>query len=112
MKFFRIRRKGKLYRQWVKWAGLPPEATSPEADEPEESPTQVPTLEAVSLEARKPVRVLTESDSAVATHPEITGDMLAEINRREQRPLLLPVSLGASLIILCVGLILLIVVSC
>ena len=112
LKYFKKRRKEKLYRQWVERAGLPPEAVPAGADKPEDVPLQVHSAEAVSPEAHEPLKVHVEPDSRVATHPEITGDMMAEINKRQLRLPLLHMLLGASALILFVGLILLIVYSC
>lgn len=67
------RRKGRLYQQWVKRAGLPREA--------------IP-------------------------HEEIAEDIIPKIDKEQLRRYALYILLGASLVILAVGLILLIVHSC
>jgi len=99
---YQRRRRKRLYQQWVEKAGLPPEAV----------PLEVQNSEAVRPEAHKPLSVRLVPAGPVATHPKVTGDMMAEINRRELRLPLLYVFLGASALILCVGLILLIIHSC
>ncbi|MFC2069111.1 hypothetical protein ACFLTP_08935 [Chloroflexota bacterium] len=112
MKYFGIKRKGKLYRQWVEHAGLPAEATPDKADKTEGIPIQIHKAEAVSSEGYEPPRVHSESDSGVVTHPDVTGDMMAEINRRQPHLPIPYILLGFSLVVLCVGLILLVVQSC
>ena len=111
LKYPQRRRKRKLYKQWVERAGLPPEAVPPETDKFEDIPFQANDYEAVSDEDRRPPRVYIEPD-AMATHPEVTGDMLAEIDRRQLRLPTLYRLLGAGLAIICIGLILYIVSSC
>ena len=96
----------------MKWAGLPSEAIPPEADKSEHIPHHVHGSEAASHEAYEPLRVQAEPDSGAATHPEVAGDMMAEIDKRQLRLPLLCVLLGVSIITLSVGLILLIVHSC
>ncbi len=110
--YFKRRRKAKLYRQWVERAGLPPEAVPTEAGKSEDTTLQVPSSEAASPEVDRPLRVHVEPGRRVAIHPEVSGDMMAEINERQLRLPLLYMLLGASALILCVGLILLIVYSC
>lgn len=109
MKYFEGRRKGKLYRQWVERAGLPPKAIPSEADKSKGVPAQIDKREAVSPEANSPVTVY--PGSAAVTHAEVGGDMMAEIHKRQQRLPMLYMLLVASLVILFVGLILLIVHS-
>ena len=111
-KYFERKRKAKLYRQWVERAGLPSGAVPPEADKSEDISPRVRSSEAVSPEAPQSLRVHLEPDSGVATHPEVSGDMLAEISKRQRNLRLLYVLLGTSLIVLCAGLVLLIMYSC
>ena len=111
LKFFERRRRTKLYRQWVERAGLPPEALRPEAQPPEAASSQVDSL--------KPTRPLPNSyptmpiraANQVATHPDVTGDMLAEINKRERRLSLLYILLILSIVVFLVALALLILTS-
>ena len=112
MKYFQRKRKEKLYRQWMERAGLPPEAVRPETADSESIRPQVDSAEAVGTEAYKPLTVHIVPDDRVATHPEVGGDMMEEIDRRELRLRLPYVLLGASLVVLCVVLIVLIVLSC
>jgi len=102
LKYFRRKRKEKLYRQWVKQAGLPPEAARPEPDKSESARPQVDSAEAIRRRA----------DDRIATHPEVTGDMMAEIGKDRLSLRLLYVLFGVALLILCVGLILLIAHTC
>ena len=102
MNYFRRRKKEKLYRQWVVHAGLPPGVISPSISEPRDVRPQVHNRDAVSPGA----------DNQVATHPDVTGDMIAEVGKDRLRLPLLYLLFGVSLLILCVGLILLIVHSC
>ena len=111
MKFFEKRRKAKLYQQWVKRAGLPSEAVPHEADKVE-TPLRGPTSEVVTPEADQPQGLYVKPDSGVVTHPEVTGNMMAEIDKRQRRLPILYILLGAALIILCASLILLIIHSC
>ena len=111
-KYFERRRKAKLYRQWVKQAGLPSRVVPPEAEKPKDVLPRVRISEAVSPETPKSPEVHLEPDSGVATHPEVSGDMMAEVTRRQRSLRLLYVLLGVSLVVLCVGLILLIMYSC
>ena len=73
LKYLRTWRKRRLYKQWVKMAGLPPEA--------------IP-------------------------HEEVTGGIIPEMGERQLRLTILHMLLGASAVILGIGLILLIVHSC
>jgi len=110
MRFWKRRREAKLYRQWVERAGLPPETVPREADKSEEVHAQTDNRKAVSPKATGPVRV--QPGSSAVTHAEVTGDMMAEIDRRQPRSPMLYILLGASLVALFVVLILLIVSSC
>jgi len=107
LKYPQRRRKRKLYKQWVERAGLPPEAVPHETDKFEGTPPEANSYEAVSHKVRRPPKAHIEPDS-IATHPEVTGDMLAEIDKRQLRLRVLYVLLGACLVILAVALILLI----
>ena len=111
MKYFQQRRKRKLYRQWVERSGLPPEAV-PKAGEFEEPPLGAHRAEGTSPETPRPQRDYIEPDSSVATHPEVTGDMLAEINKRQLRLPLLYMLMAAFMVMLFIGLVLLIVYAC
>ena len=112
LKFFDRRRKTKLYRQWVEQTGLPPEALRPEADKSKDVTREINNSKAVSAEAYKPQTVHLEPDSGVATHPEVTGNMMAEISKRQPRLRMLYILLGVSMVILCGALVFLIVQSC
>ncbi len=112
MKYFEKRRRAKLYRQWVEQAGLVSDTGPPEADKSKDAPFRVDSSEAVSPEDDESLRAYIEPDSGVVTHPEVTGDMMTEINRRQPRRRILYILLGVSVVIFCAGLILLIVLSC
>ena len=112
LKYFEKRKKAKLYRQWVERAGLIPDTVPPRTDKSKDVPLGVDSSEAVTPEDGEFLRVHFEPDSGVVTHPEVTGNMLAEINRRQPRLRMLYILLGVTLVILCAGLILLIVLSC
>ena len=112
MKFFQGRRKSKLQRQWEKHDGLPSEAIRPEPDKSEDVPLQFTSSDAVSPEAHEPLEIIVKPDKQVATHPDITGDMMAEIDKTQKRLPLLHILLGVSLMIFIVGIIILIVYSC
>jgi hypothetical protein len=112
MDFWKRRRKGKLYKQWVKRSGLPSEAVHPEAAKPEDVPLEVQTSKAGRAEEPEPLRVHIEPGSGVVTHPEVAGDMMAEIRKRQPRLRALYLLLVVAVVILFVGLILLIVNSC
>jgi hypothetical protein len=111
-KYFARKRKAKLYRQWVERADLPSGAVPLEADKSEDFSPRVRSSEGVSPEAPQSLRVHLEPNSGVATHPEVSGDMMAEINLRQRNLRLLYVLLGVSLVVLCAGLVLLIMYSC
>ena len=109
-RYFQRKRREKLYRQWVERAGLPPEAVPPLTGRSQDVRPQLNNHEAVS-----PVPDVTthpRTDNEVATHPDVTGDMMAEIGKDRPRLPLLYLLFGISLLVLCVGLILLIVHSC
>ena len=102
MKFFQRKRREKLYRQWVERAGLPPEAVRPETENSDSVHPQVDNAEAIRR----------RTDDRVVTHPEVTGDMMAEIDKYQAHRGLLYILLVVSFLILCVGLVLVIVYSC
>jgi hypothetical protein len=110
--YFERRRKAKLYRQWVKQAGLPSRAVPPETEKSKDVFPRARISEAAIPEPPKSPEVHLGPDSGVATHPEVSGDMMAEVTRRQRNLRLLYVLLGVSLIVLCVGLILIIMYSC
>ena len=109
MKYFERRRKAKLYRQWVERAGLPPEASPPETQKSENTHPPIDSPELVRPVPENPPTVYAGATSQVATHPDITGDMLAEINKRQPRLPLLYIILGISIAIVLGALILLVV---
>jgi len=112
LKYFERRRKEKLYRQWVERAGLPLEAIPRKTDKSEDVPLPIDSPEAVSPEAGKSLRVHIKPDSGAVTHPEVTGDMMAEINKRQPHLRMLYILLGVFIVILCGGLAILVVQSC
>ena len=112
MKFFQGRRKSKLQRQWEKYDGLPSEAIHTEPDKSEDVPLQFTSSDAASHEAHKPLEIYVKPDKQVATHPDVTGDMMVEIDKTQKRLRILYILLGVSLVTFIVGLILLIVYSC
>jgi len=98
LSYLQRKRRKRLYQQWVEKADLPPEAVRPEANKP---------LSVRLGRAGRGPKART-GDVGFA----LPGDMMAKINRRELSLSLLYVFLGASALILCVGLILLIIHSC
>ena len=112
MDYFKRRKRSKLYKQWVKRADLPPDWASPETGQAEDVPLQDHGPEADDIEAGESLKIYLGPDSGVAAHPEVTGDMLAEIDRRQPHPLLLYGLLVVAMLALCVGFILLLVGSC
>ena len=110
--YFRRRRKEKLYRQWIEQAGLPPEALPPLTDESEDMRPQPDDREAISPVPGSRPTIRFRADSRIATHPKVAGNMMAEIEKDRLRLPLVYLLFGVSLLILCVGLILLIVHSC
>jgi len=111
LRYFR-RSKAKLYRQWVEQAGLPPETLRPEANKPGDVTREIDYPEAVSPVPDNLPVIHIRTDNQVATHPEVTGDMMAEINKRQPRLRTLHILLGVSLVVLCVVLVLLAIHSC
>ena len=107
MRYFQRRRKEKLYRQWVERAGLPPETVPAKAESPEDI-----TAQSENLETHEPVRIQAKPDSRAATHPGVTGDMMAEIDRRQLQLPMLYVLLVVCLVILLTGLILWAINAC
>ena len=111
MKYFERKRKAKLYRQWVERAGLPLEDVCPENQESED--VRLPTN---SPEAVRPapddLPTIHVGATQIATHPDVTGDMMAEINRRQPRLSLLYRLLGIFIVIFLVALVLLVVWFC
>ena len=112
MKYFERRKKAKLYQQWVERAGLPPDATGSEVEKSEDTHLPIDNPEAaMPIPDNFPVARAREANQ-VATHPDITGDMMAEINKRQPRLPLLYILLGVSIVIFLVALVLLIVSYC
>lgn len=106
------KRKEKMYRQWVEQARLISDTVPPKADRPKDVPFQVDGSEAISSEDNESLRTHIEPDSSLVTHPQVTLDMMAEINRKQLRRRILYILLGVSLVIFCAGLTLLVVLSC
>lgn len=115
MKYFEKRKKAKLYRQWVEQAGLVSDAVPPEAGKAKDVSFQVDDAdETVGPEDDGSLIAYIEPDSDVVTHPEVAGDMMTEISRREPRlpsRRILYILLGVAIVVFCAGLILLIVLS-
>ena len=112
MKYFEKRRKAKLYRQWVERAGLPPEAIHLEAQKSEETNLQIDNSEAVRSVPDDLPTIHIRATSEVATHPDVAGDMMAEINKRQPRWTLLYILLGVTIVIICVIFAILVMLSC
>lgn len=104
-KYFQRRSQERLYRQWVERAGLPPESVPAETEHPEGTPHPA---EHIEYEETPTYR----RDDRIATHPDVTGNMMHEINKQQRRLFLLYVLLGAAVVILLVSLILILVYSC
>ena len=112
MDYFKRRRRSKLYKQWVKQADLPSDWASPETGQAEDAPPQDHSPEAGDIEDDESLRIHIEPDSGVATHPEVSGDMLAEIDRRQPHPFFMYGLMAVAVLVLCVGFILLLFGSC
>ena len=112
MKYFQTRRKAKLYRQWVERAGLPSDAIPLEARKSEDTHPQVGSPESARPVPESPPIFQVRTDSQVATHPDVTGNMMTEINRRQTRLLPLYVLLGVCVVVVIAVLVLLVVWSC
>jgi len=112
LKYFEKRRKAKLYRQWVERAGLPSEAIRPEAQKSEDTHLSIDDREALRPAPDDFPTIHARTANQVATHPDVTGDMMAEINRRQPRLPLLYIILGISVVIVCGALAFLVVQSC
>jgi len=112
LKYFERRRKAKLYRQWVERAGLPPEAIGPEVQKSEDARLPIDNSEAVRPVPDDLPTIHVRDANQVAIHPDVTGDMMAEIDKRQPRSPLLYILLGISIVVLCGSLALLVVQSC
>jgi len=112
LKYFERRRKAKLYRQWVERAGLPPEVSPPETRKPEDTHSPIDSPEFVRPVPENPPTIYAGATSQVTTHPDVTGDMMAEINKRQPRLPLLYILLGVSMVIFLVALVLLVALYC
>ena len=112
MKYFARRKKAKLYRQWVEQAGLPPDAIPLETQKPEDTQPQGIAPESVKPVSEDLPTIYVRAGNGVATHPDVTGDMLAEIKKIQRRIPVLYILLGVSMVIFFTALILLIVWSC
>lgn len=112
MKYFERRKKAKLYRQWVERAGLPSEAIRPEVQKSEVGHLPIDTPEAVRPVPDDLPTIHVGVESQVTTHPDVTGDMMAEIGKKQPRLPLLYILLGVFVVVLCGSLALLVVQSC
>ena len=113
MKFFQKRRKAKLYRQWVERAGLPSDTIPPRARKSEDTHPQVGIPEPAKPVAEIHPIFRVRTDNQIATHPDVTGNMLTEIYRRQVRPLLrLYLLLGVCVVVVVAVLVLLVIWSC
>ena len=109
MKYFERRRKAKLYRQWVERAGLPPEVSPLETRKPEDTHPPINSPELVRPVLENPPAIYAGATSQVTTHPDVTGDMLREINKRQPRLPLLYILLGISIAIFLGALVILVI---
>jgi len=112
LKFFDRRRKTKLYRQWVERAGLPPDAIGSEIQKSEDARLPIDNSEAVRPVPDDLPTIHVRDANQVAIHPDVTGDMMTEIDKRQPRSPLLYILLGISIVVLCGSLALLVVQSC
>jgi hypothetical protein len=103
-------RTQKLYKQWVERAGLQSEAIPAQKDKSENSPLEVINPDNVSARVRETPAGATEPDRHAADR-KVAVFMMAEINKEQLRLAILLVLLGASLVIFCLGSILLLVYS-
>jgi len=112
LKYFERRRRTKLYRQWVERAGLPPDATQSETGKSEDLQHPVGEPEdTVPANDDFPI-IHIKKDNQIATHPDVAGDMMAEINRRQPHLPKLYILLGVAVIIVLVAFVLLVVSYC
>jgi len=109
LKYFERRKKAKLYRQWVERAGLPPENGPLETQKSEKAHSPISSPEFVRPVPENPTTVYAGATSQVATHPDVTGDMLVEINKRQPRLPLLYILLGISIAVFLGALVLLVI---
>lgn len=112
MKYFERRKKAKLYQQWVEQAGLPPDATGSEVEKSENTHLPIDNPEAAMPTPDNFPVIRVREANQVAIHPDVTGDMLAEINKRQPRLPLLYILLGVSTVIFLVAFVLLVVSYC
>ena len=112
MKYFERRRKAKLYRQWVERAGLPLDAILLEAQKPGGAHRQIDNPEPARPVPEKPPVLPVRADNQVATHPDVTGNMIAEINRRKTQLPILYILRGIFVVIFLGVLVLLVVWAC
>ena len=112
MKYFERRRKAKLYRQWVELAGLPLDAIRLEAQKPGDAHRQIDSPESARPVPENLPVMPVRTDNQVATHPDVTGNMMAEINRRQPRLPLQYVLQGIFVVIFLGALVLLVVWAC
>jgi len=79
LKYFERRKKAKLYQQWVEQAGLPPDATGSEVEKSENTHLPIDNPEAAMPIPDNFPAIHAREANQVAIHPDVTGDMMAEI---------------------------------
>jgi len=112
LKYFERRRKAKLYRQWVEQAGLPPDVICSEVEKSEDTQLPIDNPEAAMPTPDNFPIIRVREANQIAIHPDVTGDMMAEINKRQPRLPLLYILLGVSMVIFLVALVLLVALYC
>jgi len=112
LKYFERRKKAKLYQQWVEQAGLPPDATGSEVEKSENTHLPIDNPEAAMPIPDNFPAIHAREANQVAIHPDVTGDMMAEINKRQPRLPLLYILLGVAVIIVLVAFVLLAMSYC
>jgi hypothetical protein len=112
LKYFERRRKAKLYRQWVERAGLPHEATYLETQKAKDARPQIYSPESARSVPESPPTIYLRTENQIATHPDVTGNMLAEINKRRTNLPLLYLLLGICVVVFIAVLTLFVLWSC
>ena len=101
------RKQEKLYRQWVKYSGLPSKRTRI-ADESKRFTRRTNDFGALSAEALESQTDSIEPDSVEATHPDISEEMPIRVNGRQSRLRMLYVLLAVLVVLLSGAVVLLI----
>ena len=112
LRFLRGERKSRLYRQWEKHADLSPEAIGHEVNKSGEGAIQSNSYGTVTPESQEPFKIHIKHEEQMATHPDIHGDMVAELDRRQLKLPILFWLITIPILILGIFVVLLIMLSC